>query len=93
MVATTAIAENTIWNDINIYPNPTSTVLNVDLSNVSKNPWINIYSLSGKVVFSKRLNAQIVNTIDLQRVGLSKGVYVVSIKEEGLNITKKLIIN
>lgn len=92
MNVTTTVTENKVWNDVNIYPNPTTTILNVDLSHVSKNPIINIYSLSGKMVYTKRLNAQTINTIDLQKAGLSKGVYVVNIKEAGLNITKKLIV-
>lgn len=92
MVATTDVVENTIIKDVNIYPNPTSTILNIDLTSVSKNPTINIYSLSGKLVLAKQLTAETINTIDLKNAGLSKGVYIVAIKSEGLNITKKLII-
>ena len=73
-----------------LFPNPTNDgEFNIQLSK-SSNGSINIFDLSGKRVFEKKFaNQQKIKASTL----LSNGLYLVQIKSENYNETKKLIIN
>ncbi len=76
---------------ISIYPNPTNTVLNIQLSQNNSNPQLKIVDYSGKLVFSSFLNEKD-SQFDL--TFLSSGVYFINlIFEDGEIISSKLIVN
>jgi hypothetical protein len=77
-------------NSVNIFPNPSTGIINVDMSN-SAFDVMKVYALTGNLVKEFRIDA-ISNTIDLSE--LKKGIYFVSFESLKTNqtVTKKLIL-
>jgi hypothetical protein len=77
-------------NSVNIFPNPSTGIINVDMSN-SAFDVMKVYALTGNLVKEFRIDA-ISNTIDLSE--LKKGIYFVSFESSKTNqtVTKKLIL-
>jgi hypothetical protein len=67
--------------DIRLYPNPTNSVLNIDIAN--RNQAISICDALGRVVYT---NTNIPNTIDVSE--FENGVYVVTIADEVFKMVK-----
>lgn len=78
-----AIAEKV--NSINVYPNPNNGILNITVSESTKNASIEIYDAVGKLVLSKKLNGT-QNAINVSE--LAGGIYIYKINEN--NETLKL---
>ena len=75
-------------NQVSVFPNPASGVLNVNFNN-SSNSVFNLFDAAGRKVMSKNLvNAN--NTIDI--IGLAKGIYQVQVVNGENVTTKKLSI-
>ncbi len=79
---------------INIYPNPTENIINIDINNF-ENSFVNIevYNNLGIVLFDKKVNSinnNINETLDLS--SLAKGSYFISIRSGNSRIIKKLLI-
>jgi hypothetical protein len=92
----TAQKSNLIINDINVYPNPTDGIINIndlnsDLNNVS---FKLIEMASGKVVHSQFIANSSQNiSINLKNNQLSSGIYLLELNaNEGIITRKKLII-
>lgn len=85
----TSIQESTLRN-INIYPVPTSQVLNVDLTNLEGNVTFSLKDVSGKTVIEQTNNAGGISTIDIQN--LSKGVYILDVNLNNNKTTKRVIV-
>ena len=91
-LATTGIAQISSGNiQVSIYPNPASSVLNVEVTTPNENPNANITitDMLGNMVkqlavSSKQLSINVAN--------LSEGVYQLSIQGSNFSITKKLVI-
>jgi len=79
-------------NIIKVYPNPASTILNIDLNGISKAETdIEIQNTLGQIVYqTKSLNQHlIINTTDF-----NSGVYFVCVKQNGKTLdVKKVIID
>jgi len=76
--------------EFNIYPNPASDVVNLNIVNGNNSDLtLNIYNVIGKLIISESLqkNQQQINTVDL-----SNGIYMVEIKSKGWTENQKLII-
>lgn len=74
-----------------LFPNPTSTVLNIHISNfkVSKNSRIEIYDMMGKCV--KRITSiSSENTVSV--ADLAKGQYIINLIDKSKNINSKTVI-
>ena len=87
--STMSIADAMYGIDLNIYPNPTSKLLNLKIDNniINKISGIIIYNSSGLIVFSKNSYTE-----NIQIENLSVGSYYVQINVEGNQVTKKIII-
>lgn len=72
------ILKNNRNKEIKIYPNPSSTRINIDYP-LEKNSSIKIYSISGQLISEHHQN-----TIDISN--LSPGIYFVSIKKDNVII-------
>ncbi|WP_223034233.1 T9SS type A sorting domain-containing protein [Hanstruepera marina] len=90
--------ENTTYNstlsiddysaeDISIYPNPTTNILNVKLNNYEALDYT-VYNALGQKVLNSKLNAEI-ESIDVSH--LKNGIYLLTIKDA--NLTYKFIKN
>lgn len=72
-------------SDVNIYPNPASSV--VTIHGCKENSSISIYDIVGKKVLEQKLTAS--HTMNVS--SLKKGVYFITVKNEQEQITKRLI--
>jgi hypothetical protein len=91
----TAVKESEILNGVNIYPNPATdkVTVNIHAEKPLGKVYIRIFDLKGRVAVVKELaieGVQAEATINTNT--LSKGIYAVEIKADGGKTTKKLII-
>jgi hypothetical protein len=92
---TTTGIENVVANnrDLNVYPNPTKNVLNIDLSSFSNETiYAKIYSATGEMVFNKAI--YINNNKEVEAINTSswpKGIYMVLVENNSTQLTKKII--
>ena len=73
---------------IDVYPNPSDDIINIKIENIN-NPTVEIYNISGKLVFSKELNSKF-EKIDIS--GLSAGLYFMKVRQENNARVEKLIV-
>ena len=77
-----------LFNDVQIYPNPASTQLTVDAgSNWNEVTDIELYDLSGRKVWYERVNAR---TTFVNLSNFSEGIYI--LKLNGTAVRKKIVI-
>lgn len=83
-----SIFENSIDNDIKIFPNPTTGIINVT-SNESTIESIHVFDMSGRVIIANQINN--FNNINLEEV--VNGFYFVIIKTDKGSVTKKITVS
>lgn len=78
--------------ELNMYPNPTNGIVRFS-STTEHTTWIglSIYSLSGKQVFDKSLNAQVLDT-QIDVTDLSTGLYIVKLDSDKGAVYRKLMV-
>jgi hypothetical protein len=87
------IVRNNTAASISIFPNPVKDFANIDLGATAKgNYTIQLLDVSGKIIASKIITNAQANQIEKfeQVKGLSKGIYIVSIKSELYNTVHNL---
>jgi len=78
-------------NGFSLFPNPAKETFTVKSSTTNLATSINLFDLTGKLLFTKKLNESPENTI--ATTSLSKGIYLVSVEtNNGTNYTTKLVI-
>jgi hypothetical protein len=83
--------EDFLMEGVSIYPNPTNGILSIDFINTYNNARIRIINVTGQVVYSKYQGTLSgVKTLDLG--GFEKGIYILSIKGDNINLTYKVIL-
>ena len=75
--------------DFKISPNPNNGEFEINLSYIRENTSIEILDLNGKLVYQTRLNNKS-HSININSI--SRGIYLISLIENGNRKTKKLII-
>lgn len=76
-------------NDINVYPNPTTGLINIEFEN---GEFLEVYNLLGEVVLNETIAAdQFLVSLDL--TDNPNGVYFVSIKTNDKIFTKKILLS
>ena len=85
---------NTSIVGVNLQPNPTSSFVEVQFSSsIEKNAVLNIDNILGQSIYSQAIQPEIgLNTYKLDVRNFVKGVYIVSVKQEGKSTAKRLII-
>ena len=74
---------------LKIYPNPTSKILNIEMSNTIEN--ITLYDLTGEVVLI--INENNINSkYELDLTNFSKGIYLVQIKSNNEVFKQRIIL-
>lgn len=74
--------------DILLYPNPTTDLINIQLNTETSPISIQIYNLSGQMVFEKNVSNH--QTISLKH--LPQGVYICILNSDSMSCTKKIEI-
>lgn len=91
--ATTGISNSLKNNIINIYPNPATNVLNIGISDakfINEPATISIKNIVGEELLYLENNS-FKNLENIDITSLSEGVYFLTVKLNGLNVTKKFI--
>ena len=93
---TTGIEESGLFNDLTVYPNPTSDKASVSLiSTAPTNLHYTLTDAQGKFIESKELLVhEGITTLEIDTgiLGLSKGIYFITLRAANKTITKKLIV-
>ena len=76
---------------INVYPNPASDNVNIVTNTLDLNSQINIYDISGKLIFSQKIKDNF-SVINLPVDTYKSGVYTISLLENKSIYYKKLIV-
>jgi Leucine-rich repeat (LRR) protein len=86
--ATNVQGEYKTNNTIDIYPNPSDDIINIEIENVNK-AVLEIYSVGGRLVFSKELNSKI-EKIDIS--GFPKGIYIIKVMQNSTVNVGKVVV-
>jgi hypothetical protein len=86
MGANVGINEN-VSNEVSIYPNPTSDVLNIS-TNSNDLSELTIKDITGKIVLTEEFNTKI--TINTDRY--SKGIYLIDVKNDLGTVSEKISV-
>ena len=78
--------EDTLVDNLILYPNPTRDFLNLNFNNLLYNGNYTITDLGGKIILNAQLNN---NRIDVSN--LNNGVYFLSVTSEGITQTQKFV--
>ena len=81
-------------NNIKVYPNPASSILNIEIENVEKNAVIQIVNAQGNTKFQsscESLNSKWFKSLDISNY--AGGLYFIQIINNGISHTQKLVIN
>jgi len=83
------IEENNLSYNLSVYPNPFSSVLNIDIpGNENGNTEVKVFDLLGKSVYTENFSG-LSHSLNLS--GLEKGIYFVEINNGKNKVIKKLI--
>jgi photosystem II stability/assembly factor-like uncharacterized protein len=92
MNSTLSINDHQIASNISVYPNPAYSKVNIALNNKTLRK-INLYSISGALIFSKDYGNQLSNT-DVNTSNFAEGLYLLEIiTEDNISMSQKLIIS
>lgn len=96
-LVTTGINDQTLLNELTVYPNPTTDKATLSLIS-TKNETVHytLTSALGQLIEEKKLTiTQGLNTlvIDATNLNLVKGTYFITITTDGKMVTKKMIVN
>jgi hypothetical protein len=86
MGANVGINEN-VANEVSIYPNPTSNVLNIS-TNSNNLSELTVKDITGKIVLSQKFNTKI--TINTENY--SKGIYLIDVKNDLGTVSEKISV-
>jgi hypothetical protein len=75
-------------NKLAVYPNPCNDNINIEIENIN-NAAIEIYNVSGRLVFSKALDSKS-EKIDIS--GFPKGIYIIKLIQESTENVRKLVV-
>jgi len=93
LASSVGIDENDYEAVFSIHPNPAKDELFVNIPDLSdKNPEVKILNCLGKIIFSKQDLSSTENLVTLDISHLADGLYFVQIKNNNVNLIKKLII-
>ncbi|MCF6342843.1 MAG: T9SS type A sorting domain-containing protein [Bacteroidales bacterium] len=81
------VAENSLKNQINIYPNPATEVLNL---NLPKGAELNLVNILGEVLLSRK-NVRAKETLDVSR--FENGIYFIQVNHDGERHTSRFLKN
>lgn len=91
-VAGISIVENEYNAGIEMYPNPNKGTFNVNVTDGSGAYTIEVVDLSGRVIYQQGdITPGTAHKVELQNK--AKGVYMVRLKGEGLNVTQRIVID
>ncbi len=87
------VEENTIQNEVFVYPNPTQGLITVDLL-LTKNEaaQIEVFDIAGQLVYNTELTGSDFYSHKVNLSAAAKGMYVVNVKTQNSVFTKKVVL-
>jgi len=95
IITTIVISINDNKNDdiiVNVYPNPSNGIFNVDVNDIKNSLIVEIYDFSGKEVVRKNIERSYPDHINMDVRYLPNGVYFMKIQSGSFLTVKKIII-
>lgn len=90
---TTDLAENSFSTNIQLYPNPASTQLNVAFpENLSEKVTWKIFTADGRLVDGSQIDGIGQSSLSIPTGSLQNGIYLLSIQNEHTTITKRFCV-
>lgn len=80
--------EETILNELIIFPNPTTGDMTIDLSDLTSRVNIEVYDLTGKLLISEDVNGGMAHTVNL--TNYNAGIYQVKIVNNGRRVVRRI---
>lgn len=77
--------------DFSVYPNPTSTIFNVELTGKNLNGEVVLTNAIGQIVYTSQVIAEEYSRLTINVENLKKGVYFLSFKSDGNKMIKKVV--
>ncbi|MCF6181268.1 T9SS type A sorting domain-containing protein [Lutibacter sp.] len=81
------VEDNVLASKFNIYPNPAKGFINIKSKNIDITS-VKVYNLLGSKILEKKVLRS--NKLDIS--SLSKGIYILNVKANNSNFTKKIIV-
>lgn len=75
---------------VNLYPNPSNNVLNIEVNNITANELltINIYDLQGRLISTvyneQAIDKNVQTSVNLQDIGITSGTYYIFVSQNGI---------
>jgi len=88
--ANMGLANNNTADALNVFPNPSTGVFTVSLSNATDGT-VDVLDLMGKKIQSLQMNAN-TNVYQIDLTDYAKGVYIINITRGGIKQSKKIIL-
>lgn len=82
-------SEYILTDNLNVFPNPTSGILNISFKNRYEGGEVEIYSVSGNRIYSEKISAN--SKIDFRNITSVGGLYIVNIRNENSNSVFKIV--
>ncbi len=79
-------------DQINIYPNPTSSYVNVELNGITTKSTVNVYNMVGENIMSKAIDPSYTNLMQLDLSSCKSGIYLVTVDTGNKIITKRVML-
>jgi hypothetical protein len=77
-------------NGLNVYPNPSKGQVFVSFDQAVNNGTVEVYNLLGEVVYN--VSAFTGNKVELNLDGLSEGVYIIRLNENGAVSSQRFVL-
>jgi hypothetical protein len=74
-----------------LYPNPTNSILNIEIKNELSNGTVEVYDMLGKQIFKLTITSNNVSKIDVSN--WNNGLYLVKISSDESIETKRFVKN
>lgn len=87
-----SVSDAQLDENINLFPNPASQSITIQIRGNIVLSNVNIYDLSGKLLFRKSLSGNYQSNLNLDIDTLSTGVYFLELNSETATAVKKLIV-
>jgi PKD repeat protein len=91
-IITSIRSSNATNNQINVYPNPTSSYVNVELKGITTKSTVNVYNLVGENIMSKTIDPTYDNLMQLDLSSCKAGIYLVTVDTGSKIITKRVML-
>ncbi len=84
----TGVGDQPLYGNVNIYPNPSTSIANIVLSSDFVNAEIEVYNLNGQMMLNEKgMN----NKTEINIAAWNAGTYIVCIKANGKSVTRKFV--